>query len=147
MGLRIKRKSAIGILLLLLIANLSFLTFYTCFYNADNCIDIGQVKFLDTATVDGKEYTLLMRQTGFQDKVQFLLLYPNNIMFDSCGNPVGDEIAYETIDYGPERGPIIQWPEKFEIKDKQITIHYTKDKNKRKPIIDIPVIWHQSEAK
>ena len=141
MGVSLKRNTVIAILLLLA-ANVSFLTLYTCFHNTGNCVDMGKVKFIDTATVDGREYTLLMRQTGFQDKVQFLLLYPNDIVFDSCGNPVGDEIADETIDYGPEKGPIIQWPEKIEIKNKQIIIYYTKDVKKRKPLVDVPVIWH-----
>lgn len=141
MGVRIKRNTVIAILLLL-VANVSFLTLYTCFHNTDNSIDMGKVKFIDTATVDGKEYTLLMRQTGFQDKVQFLLLYPNDMVFDSCGEPIGKEIATEMIDYFAGTNDIVQWPDKIEIKNRQIIIHYTKDVNKSKPLVDVPIIWH-----
>ncbi len=146
MEIKIKRKTAIATLIVF-ISIFSILTFYSCTYNPDDCHDIGAEKFIDSATVGGKEYTLLMRQTGFQDKIYSLLLYPHNIVFDSCGNPVGDEIDYEHIDYGPENSPSIQWPEKIEIKDDKIIIHYTKDEDRRKPIIDIPVIWHQELAK
>jgi hypothetical protein len=63
-------------------------------------------------------------------------------VFDSCGNPVGNEIATEMIDYFAGTNDIVQWPDKIEIKSNQIFIHYTKDVNKSKPLVDVPVIWH-----
>ncbi|MCP3931733.1 MAG: hypothetical protein GY705_21870 [Bacteroidetes bacterium] len=141
MGVKIKLKT-VTLILLLLVANVSFLMFYTCAYNTDDCKDYGQVNFIDIATIDGKEHTLLMRQTGFQEKVQFLLLYPHNVVFDSCGKPMGDKIATEMIDYFAGTNDIVQWPEIIEIKNKQILIHYTKDVKKSKPLVDVPVIWH-----
>lgn len=83
-----------------------------------------------------------MQKTGFQEKVEYLLLYPNNVVLDSCGNPIGHEIATELIDYSAGTNNIVQWPDKIEIKNKQILIHYTKDVKKSKPLVAVPVIWH-----
>jgi hypothetical protein len=146
MGFKIKLKTVM-LISLLLVANISFLMFYTCVYHADDCKDYGQMYFIDIATINGKEHTLLTQKTGFQEKVEFLLLYPHNVVFDSCGEPIGDEIATEMIDYFAGTNDIIQWPEKIEIKNKQIIIHYTKDKKKSKWLVDVPVIWHQNTAK
>jgi hypothetical protein len=141
MGFKIKPKTVL-LISLLLAANLSFIIFYACVYNTDDCKDYGQMYFIDIATINGKVHTLLMQQTGFQEKVEYLLLYPNNVVFDSCGEPIGNEIATEMIDYFEGTNDIVQWPEKIEIKNKQILIHYTKDVNKSKPLVDVPVIWH-----
>jgi hypothetical protein len=141
MGFRIKPKTVIWISLLLA-DNFSFLTFYTCVHNVDDCKDYGQMYFLDIATMNGKVHTLLMQKTGLQEKVEYLLLYPDNVVFDSCGNPLGHEIATEMIDYFAGTNDIVQWPDKIEIKSNQIFIHYTKDVNKSKPLVDVPVIWH-----
>lgn len=146
MGFLIKRKTII-FLVILITANIIFFLFYTCVYTTEDCKDIGQVRFLDAATVNGKEYTLLVRQTGFQEKVQFLLLYPHNLVFDACGDPEGNEVSNEIIDYGHESKNIVQWPVKIEIKDKQIIVHYTKNERERKPLVDIPVIWHQVQPR
>jgi hypothetical protein len=63
-------------------------------------------------------------------------------VFDSCGEPIDNEIATEMIDYFAGTKDIVQWPEKIEIINKQILIHYTKDVKKSKPLVDVPVIWH-----
>ncbi len=141
MGFKIKPKAVI-LISLLLAANLSFLTFYTFVHNIDDCKDYGQMYFIDIATINGKVHTLLIQKTGFQEKVEYLLLYPNKVVFDSCGNPVGNEIATEMIDYFASTNDIVQWPDKIEIKNKRILIHYTKDVNKSKPLVDVPVIWY-----
>jgi hypothetical protein len=141
MEFKIKPKAVI-LISLLLAGNLAFLIFYTCVYNAKGCKDYGQMYFIDIATINGKVYTLMMQQTGFQEKVEYLLLYPNNVVFDSCGEPIGEEIATEMIDYFAGTNDIVQWPDKIEIKNKQIIIHYTKDIKKSKPLVDVPVIWH-----
>jgi hypothetical protein len=142
MGIKIKWKT-VFMFSILIILNIALWVIYDCHQaRQDDCFIADQVKFLDIATLNEKEHVLVELTTGWHEKTFYLELFPGDVIFDYCGKANMQPISSEELKYGPYDQPAIQWPEKIEIKNKQIIIHYTKDKKKSKPLVDVPVIWH-----
>ncbi len=142
MGLKVKPKIVLIIVSVFLINILVWFFFKFSELRDNPCLTVDQVKVLDTATLNKKEYVLALMITGWHEKVEYLGLFAQNVKFDDCGKPTIDPLSFIDIYYGPEGEEEIQWPEKIEIKNKQILIHYTKDVKKSKPLVNVPVIWH-----
>jgi hypothetical protein len=144
MGITIKRKT-VFMFSILVIANIALWVTHDCSeIRNDPCPIPDQIKFLDTAMLNEKEYVLVELTTGWHEKTFYLELFTGDVIFDYCGKANIQPIFSEELKYGPYDQTAIQWPEKIEIKNKQILIHYTKDEKKSKWLVDVPVIWHQN---
>lgn len=108
-----------------------------------DCFIADVVEFIDSATVGDKQYEMVMVTTGFQDKVSFLKLFEKGVRFDSCGQP--DRPVLDSVDlyYGPEQGPLTQWPESIVVSEQRISVEYTNEQSDALPVIDIQVRWRK----
>ncbi len=110
-------------------------------HDAADCLTADTIEFLDSATVGGKRYQLVAITSGFSDKVTYITLFPKRTRFDACGKPDKPALDAVDVDYGPEHGPVEQWPGKIEIRGNKVAIHYARAPQPRLALIDVPVDW------
>lgn len=84
------------------------------------CGVADSVAVIDQATVAGRPLWLVHRITGFQDKVEFIEVYAQAPVFDSCGHT--QQAALSSDAYDPSQGSV----RALAMKDGKATLAYTR---------------------
>jgi len=105
-----------------------------------DCINEGIFEFISAHEVSGVRYELVAATSGFQDKVTFLILYPTESRIGTC-IPSKEVADMTSIGFGPEHGPIQQFPSKINVRSKKIKISYASPPKPMLPLVNVPVVW------
>lgn len=84
------------------------------------CGTADSVAIIDQATVAGRPLWLVLRVTGFHDKVEFVEVYAAAPVFDSCGHSPLAPVSVEP--YDPSQGGV----RSLSIQDGKATLVYTR---------------------
>jgi hypothetical protein len=84
------------------------------------CGVADSVAVIDQATVAGRPLWLVHRITGFQDKVEFVEVYVQAPVFDSCGHT--RQLALSADTYDPSQGSV----RGLALKDGKAALVYTR---------------------
>ena len=93
-----------------------------CSDTTPDCFISDQVTLLDERKIKGDQYFLVLRITGWHDKVEFLELYDKKPEFDDCNQSKTEPI--DAHDLALEN----QFVSKVRVKDKKLQITYKPGK-------------------
>jgi hypothetical protein len=112
---------------------------------ANRCLEDGGVVRLDSYFDEDEEsmYELIAYTTGFSDKVTYITLVKGKY-FASSSNCIEQEkiVFSDSIYYGEENGPEVQWPKAIQVFGDAVKIEYTKDRTERSRLANVPVSWN-----
>ncbi len=140
--------SAIGFVCFILL-----ILFYFLFFSAsresdvvekNRCIEDGGVERLDSFYDEEGDamYELLARTTGFSDKVTFVYLVKGDRYATDAICIEKEKIVFtDSIYYGSENKPDLQWPISLIVKNEKVQIKYTEDPKDRVPLVNVEVSW------
>jgi len=98
-----KRQRGAGILrvsILFFCLPVAFILFSTMYgLLPGSYVDTDQVKIVAEGIFDGEKITLLQMTSGYEDKVDYILLYKGEIAYGSDGEVLSEPILQEPIDY------------------------------------------------
>ncbi len=100
-----------------------FFVFLSGCSGVQDCLTADTIRHIRDIHYAGSDYSLVIKTTGFNDKMRFLALYPANVTFDVCGNGNTDPYLEEYIDEtaGNVSGLLIE--------QNKMTILYSADSN------------------
>jgi hypothetical protein len=101
--------------------------------NDTNCLIADSIHPIKMINVDGSEYSIYLKISGFHDKVSFYELYKGKPIFDECGWPNTLAIAEEPVD--PSLGAV----SKLVIDARRLHIVYTENKFQKVDLKNVPV--------
>lgn len=71
-----------------------------CAQPDEECLVADTLEVADQETVDGTEYVLIRRTSGWSDKAEILEIYAGSPQFDACGQPKQPPLADHPVDPG-----------------------------------------------
>ena len=86
-----------------------------------DCGIADAISKVQSVTIKNKSYFLILRTSGFQDKVSFYELYENSPIFDVCGRANFNPVASVEIEASEN-------PSKLIIENQGLKIIYSKNK-------------------
>ncbi len=112
--------------------------------NDTQCLNSGMfanhsLDILASGNVNGKIFELARYRSGFEDKVDILVLYPKLQRQGNC-IPLNAEVSMKQVDYGPEEQQN-RWPVQIEVHESEFAIEYSDDPERQRALSRIPVIW------
>jgi len=81
-----------------LLLTASLLILLGCSPDQPDCYIADATKLLDTTKIDGVTYSLVLKVSGFSDKVNFLELYKGVPEYDACGRSTLEPIYSDVVD-------------------------------------------------
>jgi hypothetical protein len=113
--------------------------------SSSRCLEHGSVVRLDSYYDENEEsmYELIAHTTGFSDKVTYITLVKGKY-FASSSNCIEQEkvVFSESIYYGEENEPEVQWPAAIHVSGDVVKIVYTKDKKESSRLANVHISWN-----
>ena len=97
------------------------------------CFIADSIKLVRTIKIEGSNYFIYLRISGFHDKVAFYELYADKPTFDECGKSNTLAISEEPID--SSAGVV----SKLVVDEQRLSIVYSKDSSQEVDLKDVPI--------
>lgn len=97
------------------------------------CLIADSIHPVKMINVDGSEYSIYLKVSGFHDKVSFYELYKGKPIFDACGKPSSLAISEEPID--SSLGTV----SKLVVDTRGLRIVYTENGSQEVDLKNVPV--------